>query len=179
MHESSLPTQDKSLPSLLSGVICRQWAGWAIPLSHERFTLEWIIVEDPFFVSVTRRCFPSTLVLDLNTVDFSRLTPVDVLGVNGPLEIILTPPLFCSIILFDWNIRTRHWPNWFSRLCPVQRSLCGGVSDFSGSFKLLIRTFLKHTFKLSSSFLPAYHLGDLSGLIDCTVSLGMTVDNKP
>ena len=87
------------------GIISKDWPTWATPFSHIRCTLVWILTYNSDLVTPIRRCFPTTLVLHVEDADPTRLTAVDILGFNGPIDVSHHPPALGSLIFFDWNIK--------------------------------------------------------------------------
>ena len=163
---------------LTTGVVCSSWPSWAVPLSHSKFTLKWIILVSKHHVSFIRRCFPSVLVLLQDTVDYSCLSPVDVIGINGPLEVGLSPPSFGSIVLFDWNFRGKKWDDWYSIPCPLTHVECGGVSDFKGTFQVFVHSCNRTSFASADRLIGNYPRADLGAILDCRIH-GTEVTQAP
>ena len=130
----------------------------------------WIVVINPAFLSFVRRCFPQTRVHLHDTVDIARLDPVDVLGLNGPLEVGTNLPHFGSVILVDWNLRTRPFRKWFAIARSISHTRCGGVSNFCGVFKVLVHHACRASFLCHDELLGDYPRADIGALLDCRVS---------
>ena len=102
--ETITPSNFSTEDAINVGIIASSWPGWAIPFSHTRYSLQWIVTFNCDLLQILRRCFPSILVLSFDQLDFSRLASVDILAFNGPFTRLLNPPESASLLLFDWNM---------------------------------------------------------------------------
>ena len=174
---SSLPCDhDTSVSTLRIGVVCQTWPCWAVPFSHLNFSLLWILVEDISFLSFVRRCYPNILVVGLDKVDFARLKPVDVVGINGPLGTPLVLPRSISILLLDWTCRRLSFPAWRVLGRRISHSGVGGVSDFLGGFMLAIHSSNWSSFLCDGPWVGGYPAADVGSLLDCRVAGAMAPD---
>ena len=168
---SSITPVDYSKEEFLNaGVIATNWPGWAIPLSHPRFSLSWILILDSSWVGLIRRCFPHTSVFDSATVNVDRLPPTHILAYNGPMANVTVPPAFGSFCLFDWNMRFKRWTGWRIYSQPFSHDKCGGVSSCTGIVKLAILQEMVPIFVLPQSVIGEFPPSSLSSILKHTTS---------
>ena len=159
------------LDPLFVGIIATGWPSWAIPFSHRRFTICWIITDSLLLTPIIKRCFKDTLVLNTQDSAITRLRNTDIIAYNGPIQCTFTPPTFGSILLFDWNVRwnvDRH--SWISRVIKHSHAACGGVTDFSGCIKIFIHASLCNSFPVELNLVDKYPLADLGSILSHTES---------
>ena len=163
--ETSSPISFESDDGLSVGIIAGAWPGWAIPFSHKRFELKWIVTLDKNLLSSIKRCFPSVKVI-LGSPDNMNINhPVDIICFNGPLERLRQPPPFSTLLFFDWNCRFKtNWKDWAIATFKLAHNKCGGVSDHEGVIKLCYHRASASSFNIapdSLDVLPAASLGSI------------------
>ena len=161
------------------GIIASAWPSLAVPFSHSRFCIKWIICFTPALVPLLRRCFETILILDSDKVDVQRLYSVDVIAINGPFSRLLQPPPSASILLCDWNMRIKSgWNDWTCRMQTVSHTACGGVSDFDGTIKWCIHNSSLDSFIIESELLDEFPLATLGSILS-HVEKGEDLLQKP
>ena len=151
------------------GVVSSDWPSWAIPFSHSRFTLKWIITFNEDLLILLRKCFPNVKVVSATTGLVHTLEATDIVAFNGNEDHCVEIPSFGSILLFDWNIRHRFDPlQWSVHVHNLSHSKCGGVTDFTGKIKLCVHSSSCATFALEPDLIDAYPAADLSSILSHT-----------
>ena len=153
---------------LFVGVISVDWPAWAVPFSHPRFILRWIIIANVNLFQLVQKCFPDILVLVADTLPPGILEAVDIVCYNGKACNVSLPPVFGSICLFDWNVRLKRWKDWHIHAHQVEHSACGGVSDFGGMFKIAIFKEMLQSFQLNDDLIGAYPSASLDAILSHT-----------
>ena len=163
-----MPTSFTSDPRLTVGVVAGHWPGWAIPFSHSKFILQWIVTCEKGLLSGIRRCFP-TAIIWLNTeFESNKAVPVDIIAFNGPLTRLIDPPSFGTLLLFDWNVRFKGaWKDWTTKLYKFSHSKAGGVSDHTGIVKVCWHR-SSSDFDLSSAEIDTFPAASLGSILNHT-----------
>ena len=163
-----MPTSFTSDPRLTVGVVAGHWPGWAIPFSHSKFILQWIVTCEKGLLSGIRRCFP-TAIIWLNTeFESNKAVPVDIIAFNGPLTRLIDPPSFGTLLLFDWNVRCKGaWKDWTSKVYKFSHSKAGGVSDHTGIVKVCCHC-SSSDFDLSSAEIDTFPAASLGSILNHT-----------
>ena len=168
--ESTVPTITDTEQCLSVGIVAAAWPSWAIPFSHKRFRIKWIVIFDTSLVSTIGKCFPQLTVMSASSIMdiYNQLEAVDIVAYNGPLESLRMPPSFGSVILFDWNVRLKLDGAWKSTTYQLDHSKVGGVSDETGTIKLCIHNNTVPTFLLEEPLLDDYPASSLSSVLSHT-----------
>ena len=167
--ETVTPSNFSNEDILRVGIIAFSWPTWAVAFSHKRYSIEWILTFTIELVPLIKRCFPSILVIGIARFDWTRIAPVEVLALNGPLNKLLRPPPGISILILDWAMRIKGgWDDWRIYAQKMDHSKCGGVSDYVGTIKWGIHKSSSSFFTVDGDLLDAFPLASLGSILNHT-----------
>ena len=80
--ESTVPTITDTEQCLSVGIVAAAWPSWAIPFSHKRFRIKWIVIFDTSLVSTIGKCFPQLTVMSASSIMdiYNQLDAVDIVA---------------------------------------------------------------------------------------------------